>query len=165
MTSPEAVRYLSGNDEAPDDVSYGDWAVCRGPGAFIRGGTYIAASSDTDNRELAEDIIRTLTLDLEVLRRYTLDTGEMANNRQVMDELAKEASYGSALYGGQNDIAIFAAAADSLSYAERSPYDSALESIFLSSYLPYFGGGTEESAALSDFYGAVLERYPFLSDR
>ena len=165
MTPDEADEFLAAEGTDPESTAYGDWAVCVGPAPFVRGGDFIAASRETDNRELAADIIRTLTCDEEVLKKYALASGGAVNHMRVMEDLAGDSSFENPVFGGQNAAAVFSAAAGKISNTSGSPYDNSLKTIFLEAFLPFLEGRMEEGDALSQFYEAALERYPFLADR
>ena len=162
MTSEEAAEYI-GRD-APAD-SAGDFRVCRGPSSYMNGGRWLCAAAGTDNRNLAADILWTFTCDSEVMTRMSLETGMITNNSAAMDQIRTDLSYGNPLFGGQNDIAVYAAAAAACDAEDLTYYDRVLSEIFLEAYRPYFSGEIEEEEALNAFYRNAVERYPYLNER
>lgn len=161
LTSEEVRTWLTGDsNELEEHAGYG---ICRGPGCFMDGGSWICAAEGTDNRELAADIMRRLTCDQDIMRQMTLETGEMTNNKAAMRELAGDSSYGRSVFGGSNDIAVFAGTAERCDAEDLSYYDHALEDIFLENYRAYFSGKISEDEALQNFYSDVLERFPYLA--
>ncbi len=68
------------------------------------------AAQGTDNVSLVRDVMRTLTSDAATMKQITEDTQDYTNNEVAMMELANS-DFQSDFLGGQNHIALFAAAA------------------------------------------------------
>lgn len=142
---------------------YGDYAVCEGPQSYYWGGTWLCAAAGTDNAELIKSIMYTLTCDAKTLKQITLDTEDYTNSVDGMNEIANDPSYGSAFLGGQNHIALFAAAAPKIDMSRITPYDQLCNENFQTAFHDYFNGTVDKEAALANFYTAILEAYPELS--
>lgn len=149
---------LAGN--AGEELN-GQYAVCEGPQAYYWGGTWICAAQGTDNPELVADIMRKLTCDKDIAKQITIDTLDYTNNKAAMDELAQD--FSSEFLGGQNHIALFAAAAPNIDASKAGPYDQGLNESFQSAFKDYFTGVvSSKDEALENFYKSATEKYPAL---
>ncbi len=141
---------------------YGDWAVCEGPQNYYWGGTWICAATGTDNKTLVKDVMYTLTCDQATMKKITEDTQDYTNNMAAMNELANS-DFKSDFLGGQNHIALFAAAAPKIDMSNISPYDQGLNEEFQKAFKDYFDGNVSKEEALENFYTAATEKYPSLT--
>ena len=152
--------------EAPAEVGngiYGDYAVCEGPQAYYWGGTWICAATGTDNPTVIADIMKRLTCDTATMKQITIDTEDYTNNKAAMEEIANDPSYGSAFLGGQNHIALFAAAAPNIDCSNMSAYDQLCNENFQECMKDYFNGECDEATALNNFYAKMKDTYPELT--
>ena len=144
----------------------GGWAATEGPQGFYWGGTWICAAAGTDNPNLVADIMRKMTCDPTVMKDIVLKDNDFVNNRPVMEELANDTSYGSAVLGGQNALKMFCAGADNIDMANLTAYDQGLLGDFQTAMGDYINGSKEVptyEAALENFYTLALQRYPELT--
>ncbi|NMA66499.1 MAG: carbohydrate ABC transporter substrate-binding protein [Clostridiaceae bacterium] len=157
-----AVPVAEGGKKEVGNGIFGDWAVCEGPQSYYWGGTWICAAKGTDNISLVRDVMKTLTCDANTMKQITLDTEDYTNNKKAMNELANS-DYQSAFLGGQNHIALFAAAAPKIDMSNISKYDQGMNEEFQAAFKDYFDGTVTKDQALENFYNAVTEKYPNLS--
>lgn len=80
-----------------------------------------------------------------------------------MEEMAADESYGDAVLGGQNPLAMFCAGADKIDLSNMSIYDQGCNEEFQNAMKNYFEGNATYEEALDLFYKAVVEKYPELS--
>ena len=80
-----------------------------------------------------------------------------------MEEMAADESYGDAVLGGQNPLAMFCAGADKIDLSNMSIYDQGCNEEFQNAMKNYFEGNATYDEALDLFYKAVVEKYPELS--
>jgi len=145
-------------------ASKGGWAATEGPQGFYWGGTWICAATGTDNANLAADIMRKMTCDADVMKDIVLKDNDFVNNRPVMEELAKDASYKNEVLGGQNPLAMFCAGADKIDMANLTAYDQGLLGDFQTAMGDYINGNfASYDEALEQFYTLALQRYPELT--
>ncbi len=140
---------------------FGDWAVTEGPESYYWGGTWICAAKGTDNPSLVKDVMYQLTCDQETMKKITEDTQDYTNNMAAMEELANS-DFKSEFLGGQNHIALFAAAAPNIDMSNISKYDQGMNEEFQEAFKDYFDGVVTKEEALENFYTSVLEKYPNL---
>lgn len=156
-----AVPEAEGGKAEVGNGIFGDYAVCEGPQNYYWGGTWICAATGTDNIDLVRDVMKTLTCDASVMKQITLDTEDYTNNQAAMNELAGS-DYKSEFLGGQNHIALFAAAAPNIDMSNISKYDQGLNEEFQKAFKDYFDGNVSKEEALDNFYTAAIEKYPNL---
>ena len=141
----------------------GGWAATEGPQGFYWGGTWITAATGTDNPTLVADIMRTMTTNVDVMKEIVTADNDFVNNKPAMEEMAADESYGDAVHGGQNPLAMFCAGADKIDLSNMSIYDQGCNEEFQNAMKNYFEGKATYEEALDLFYKAVVEKYPELS--
>ena len=141
----------------------GGWAATEGPQGFYWGGTWITAATGTDNPTLVADIMRTMTTNVDVMKEIVTADNDFINNKPAMEEMAADESYGDAVLGGQNPLAMFCAGADKIDLSNMSIYDQGCNEEFQNAMKNYFEGTATYDEALDLFYKAVVEKYPELS--
>jgi len=141
---------------------FGDYAVCEGPAAYYWGGSWLCAAAGTDNKSLVCDIMRVLTCDQAVAKKITEDTQDYTNNMAAMEEIANS-DYSSDFLGGQNHIALFAAAAPNIDISNMGAYDQGLNESFQAKMHEYFKGEATKEEAEANFYTEAKEKYPDLN--
>ena len=141
----------------------GGWAATEGPQGFYWGGTWITAAAGTDNPTLVADIMRTMTTNVDVMKEIVTADNDFVNNKPAMEEMAKDESYGDAVLGGQNPLAMFCAGADKIDLSNMSIYDQGCNEEFQNAMKNYFEGNASLDDALDLFYKAVVEKYPDLT--
>ena len=142
---------------------FGDYAVCEGPQPYYWGGTWICAAAGTDNVETIKDVMLQLTCNKDIALAITNDTQDYTNNEAAMNELASS-DFQSAFLGGQNHIALFAAAAPAIDLSNISAYDQGCNENIQKAFKNYFDGNTDLDGAKAAFETAIKEVYPELTD-
>ncbi|WP_312644657.1 ABC transporter substrate-binding protein [Hydrogenoanaerobacterium sp.] len=156
-----ATPLADGGKEEVGNGIFGDYAVCQGPQSYYWGGTWLCAAKGSDNLDLVKEVMKTLTCDKETMKKITLDTQDYTNNKTAMGEIANS-DYKSEFLGGQNHIALFAEAAPKIDMSNIGDYDQGLNEELQGAFKDYFDGNVSKEEALSNFYTAVVEKYPNL---
>lgn len=141
---------------------FGDYAVVTGPQNYYWGGSWLCAAAGSDNLDLVQEIMRTMTCDVDTLTTITKDTQDFTNNEVAMDTLAADDTFASAFLGGQNHIKLFAESAKGIDMSNISPYDQGLNEEIQTAFRDYFNGTVDYDTALNNFYTACIEKYPDL---
>lgn len=141
---------------------FGDYAVIEGPQNYYWGGSWLCAAAGSDNLELVQEIMRTMTCDPETLITITKDRQDFTNNIEAMETLANDDNFASAFLGGQNHIKLFAESAKGIDMSNISPYDQGLNEGIQTAFRDYFNGTVDYDTALDNFYKAAIEKYPEL---
>ncbi len=145
------------------------WSICQGPDAYYWGGTWMCASASCSNTELAYNIMHTLTCDVDVMKTMAEKELNFANNKQAMEEYAKEFT-GSDTFdwldlGDENYFSMMVEFADAINVdvTKMTQYDQIIET-YQSSIAEWFNGTVaDKETALDNFYTAVTEKYQELS--
>ncbi|MCR5105634.1 MAG: protein kinase [Eubacterium sp.] len=154
------------NGENPDDGSrtfQGGWAATEGPQSFYWGGTWICASSDTDNSKVIADIMRKLTVDNTIMTDIVKQDNDFVNNKPAMTAAVNDSSFSFKPLGDQNPIGLFVEGADDIDLSNLSEYDQGCNESFQNSMKDYFVGNVSYEEALDLFYKSATEKYPELS--
>ena len=141
---------------------FGDYAVCYGPQNYYWGGSWLCAAQDSDNLDLVQEIMRTMTCDKETLTTITKDTQDFTNNIEAMEALGSDDNFASAFLGGQNHIKLFVESAKGIDMSNISPYDQGMNEEIQTAFMDYFNDVVDYDTALDNFYTAVIEKYPEL---
>ena len=152
--------------DGPQEVGngcFGDYAVCEGPQPYYWGGTWICAAAGTDNVATILDVMLKLTCDKEIALAITETTQDYTNCVSAMNELAAS-DYQSAFLGGQNHIALFAAAAPEIDMSNVSPYDQGCNEGIQTAFKDYFNGVIDLDTAKANFETLIMEKYPDLTE-
>ena len=104
-----------------------------------------------------------LATDKDTMKEIVEKDDDFANNKTVMDEMAKDPNYSSKVLGGQNPLDMYCEGVESISLDNISNYDSGCNSEFQSALTNYFEGNATLDEALDIFYTAVEEKYPELT--
>jgi hypothetical protein len=147
--------------KAVGNGSYGDFAFCKGPQGFSWGGTWICGAAGSDNIQLIHDIMYTLTCDEKTMTAIAKDMGDFTNNEKAMETVAKS-DYKNPFLGGQNHISFFLDSAKSIDKSHMSKYDQGMAETIQGAMADYYNGKVDEPTAWSNFYTAILEKYPNL---
>lgn len=155
---------LTGNVK-PDvtDGNYGDlgYKAVKGYQSWFWGGTWLTATAkaaaDANIKDTVSDIIKMMTTDTATLKALALKYGDFCNDKPAMDELAGSDEGNSALFGGQNVIAIYAASVEKADLSKASDYDQQICENFQNAFRGYFQGSKTAAAALEAFITALEE--------
>ncbi len=141
----------------------GRWAATEGPQGFCWGGTWITAATGTDNPTLVADIIRQLTTNVDIMTDIVKADNDFVNNKPAMEAMAADETYGDAVLGGQNALAMFCNGAEKCDKSKISPYDQGYTESIQQAMKNYFDGNATYEEALDLFYKSMTEKYPELT--
>lgn len=153
------INFSMHADEEGSVANAGKWAGCVGPQSFYWGGTWLCAANGTDNADLVKDIMYKFSCDEAVLKELVVDEDQFANNKNVMNEMAKS-DYTSEIMGGQNPLPMYCAGAEKIDLSNLSAYDQGCNEEFQNAMKNYFDGNASKEDALKLFYKAISEKYP-----
>lgn len=68
----------------------GDWAICRAPSSYELDGVWVAATKDCADRDLAEELLRYMTMEEGVLEDIAATRYIAVNNTTLMETLSAE---------------------------------------------------------------------------
>jgi hypothetical protein len=151
---------LNGNAKPDANGDLGYRAV-KGYASWFWGGTWLTATKkaadDANLKDTVADIITKMTTDTTILTALAKKYGDFCNDKPAMDALAKSDEGNSALFGGQNVIAIYAASVEKADLSKASDYDQQICENFQNAFRGYFQGSKTAAKALEDFIKALAE--------
>ncbi|MCR5231778.1 MAG: ABC transporter substrate-binding protein [Acholeplasmatales bacterium] len=139
---------------------FGKYRVCEGPASYFWGGTWLAAANGTDNKSFVAKLMKTLTCDATVAETITRETEDYTNNKTAMNKLANDSTYGSEFLGGQNHVALFAAAAPKIKMDKITIWDQGFNENIQGAFKDYFNGNATYDEAKKAFYNKFVKVYP-----
>ncbi len=157
------INFSMAADTEGSIANQGGWALTEGPQGFYWGGTWICAAKGTDNQTLVKDIILQMTTNKDILKEIVEKDSDCVNNKELLDELAADESFGNAVLGGQNPYAQLSAGAENVDMSNISFYDQGCNESFQGAMKNYFEGNATKDEALEQFYKEVEEKYPGLT--
>ena len=104
-----------------------------------------------------------LTTNEEIMTEIVKADNDFVNNKPAMEAMAADASYKSAVLGGQNPLPMYCAGAEKIDLSNLSAYDQGCNEEFQNAMKNYFDGNATLDEALDLFYTAVEEKYPELT--
>ena len=164
IDSKMAAYSLADSDEAPaaGNGVYGDFAVCRGPQPYCRGGVWILAAPSSDNLILDKEIMENLTSNSNLLYKIAQKENIFTNTITGMKKMASGDSSDPFL-GGQNPYEVYYECAAGLNVLPAGSYDRKMADSFRDTMLKFFTGKMEEDEAIDSFYKMVDKEYPELT--
>lgn len=157
------INFCMAADVEGSIANQGKWAATEGPQGFFWGGTWICAANGTDNASLVKDIMLKLTTDEGIMTDIVKADDDFVNNKPVMDTMAKDETYKSAVLGGQNPLGMYAKGVETIDLSNLSSYDAGCNQEFQTAITNYLEGNATLEEALELFHKAVVEKYPELS--
>ena len=117
----------------------GDFRLCTGPAKYHWGGSYMVASSQCKNKELAAFVMYTLTCDADFMAEYfggeklgadylgeeqKNGSSDFVNNKKAVEKIIAAGAGACKTLGDQNPVSFWADYAASMSIADGSAYDA-----------------------------------------
>lgn len=150
--------------EAGEDGStYGDWAMCAGPQNYYWGGTWLAATKDCSDKELAGKIIKAACCEKEVMKQICSVSLDYVNNKAAIAELSKEGKGTFDFLGGQDFLSYFSPLAEQIQVPPMRGEDFHIYTAMDDQVSAYAQGKKDKDTAINDFKDYVVSLYPYLS--
>lgn len=156
------------NDDGSVDTSqpmgtYGKWNMCQGPMPYYWGGTWLGATAECSDKEIAGKIMKTLCCNTDVMTKLAGETMDYVNNKKAMKTLADQGKGTYEFLGGQDYINAFLPLADDVDVSWMCAYDETLNDLFEVYLQDYQKGGKEIDDTLNEFKNAVRDTFPRLN--
>ena len=148
---------------AAGEGTYGDWAMCQGPQEYYWGGTWLAASQNCSDTELAGLIMKFMTCDTDNMYNIAADTLDYVNNKASVEKLIADGMGANDFIDGQDCLAVFADLAAKVDVSTMTAFDQNINSAFDVQVKEYALGNKDKDTAIADFKAAVLDLYPTLT--
>lgn len=139
-----------------------DWAICKGPGSFSWGGSYVCVAEGSDNLETAKNILLKLTCDEKIMEQMVIEGNVISNNKAVLEKISTDPDFNNDFLGGQNPFRVYLESANSISQKNITVYDYDLENLIEETMMDYFRESASLDQCWENFYSLVKEKYPEL---
>ena len=157
-------NFCMGVDDPASIAAKGGWGLCAGPQAHYWGGTWVCVADKSDNLATAANIVKTMTLDKDVLTKLVENENQDCNSKELADKYANDATFGNDILGGQNPYTIFSKAIGGIDVSNMSQYDQQFNETFQTYMDDYFDGKLTYDEAYEKFETAVKEKVPVLNN-
>lgn len=152
-------NFSMGNAHDAEKGCSGDWGLCVGPQSYFWGGTWLLASSQTDNPELVADIMNAFQSNEKILKQMVEIDSQFVNNTAINDSYTNDPNFGNEFLGGQNDWQIFAEGAKDIELKYSTGYDQLLNEKLQDNLKDYFKGTVDLDTAWNNYVKTINEAY------
>ncbi|PXV85680.1 ABC-type glycerol-3-phosphate transport system substrate-binding protein [Lachnotalea glycerini] len=143
--------------------TYGDWAMCAGPQPYYWGGTWLGATKDCSDKNLAGKIMKAATCDTEVMKNICKGSLDYVNNKEAIASLSEEGVGKFDFLGGQDFLSYFSPLAEEIELPAMCGEDFYITTAFDDQVTSYVNGDKDKETAVKDFKSYVVDLYPYLS--
>ena len=138
----------------------GSWGVCSGPAYGFGGGTFIGISSLSENKELAWEFIKFVTLNEETADWWIEKS--QGDTVSLISALNKHADDENPIYGGEKLYAFWLEQAEGIDYSKVTQYDKVIGDAWGNAITAVKQGLSTKEDAVNEFYDSVAATYPDL---
>ena len=89
-----SVTVSDGGKASEGNGSFGDWAICAGPGHWQRGGSLVCAAAGSPDTELSANLMRFLACDEGTMSEIAAKKDICVNNKTVLKKLSDAETQG-----------------------------------------------------------------------
>jgi len=139
----------------------GKWGMIQGPVEFSWGGTWLAATKNCSNKEIAGKIMKLLQ-DKESMSTIYTEFGDFPNNKAAVEELAgtdKENEELSKRFGGQKALEFFKDKAANIKVPEMCGEDLYANEQFNNLVSEFIAGKKDEAAVKEEFTKKMKDQF------
>jgi len=149
--------------EKVGEGTYGKWAMCQGPSTYYWGGTWLCATQNCADKELAGKIMKTLCCETDVMEKMAEETLDYVNNKEAVNNLSAAGKGAYDFLGGQDFLAVFSPLAENVDVSWMSAYDQKINDQLDVQVKEYAKGKKSKDEAIEAFKAGVLNDYPTLT--
>ena len=168
MTNSDGSQLWQAEGVTKDDdgnlsgPTFGKYNICQGPTGYFWGGTWLAASTKCDTKDLATEFVKFFTTDADTMQKYAEFTGDFTNNKVAMQAIIDAGTNKNDLLGGQDQFAVLADGANNIKMDGLiTEYDSKIKSCLNTAVQDYIAGtyATKEEA-VDAFKKSAVATFP-----
>jgi multiple sugar transport system substrate-binding protein len=127
----------------------GDWGLCRGPGSFFWGGTWLGICTQSKNKNAAWEFIRFVTLNRDTLEWWASETGDIVSSISVGNKIMK--GFTDPVLGGQNSYGFFTREALRINGSSAWAYPPEIQNDMINALGLYAAGTLGKDEALAQW--------------
>lgn len=150
-------------DKSKDMGTYGKWNMCQGPMPYYWGGTWLGATTECSDKEIAGKIMKALCCDTEVMTKMAEETMDYVNNKKAMKTLSDQGKGSYEFLGGQDYINAFLPLADNVDVSWMCAYDKSLNDLFEVYLKDYQKGNKKLEETITEFKEKIKDTFPRLN--
>lgn len=139
----------------------GIWGLCEGPAYGFGGGTFIGISEQSENKELAWEFVKFVTLNEETADWWIEESN--GDTVSLISAIEKHAEDENAVYGGQKTFAFWLEQAEGIDYSKVTQYDKAIGDAWGNAITAVKTGEKSKEDAVNEFYDVIASTYPDLT--
>ncbi|TYQ16452.1 UNVERIFIED_CONTAM: ABC-type glycerol-3-phosphate transport system substrate-binding protein [Acetivibrio alkalicellulosi] len=147
------------DEEANPMATAGEWGLAEAPTPYSWGGTWFGMYSGSNNKELAWEFIKFLTIDEEQAEKHARASGDFTSNLAVIEKLANDDSFLHPLIN-QNPYAFYLPMVDSFRGELLTQYDGTIEDAFQNAMDSYLAGNLDRDGMFRQFKNQVKDDFP-----
>lgn len=168
MTNSDGSQLWQAEGVTKDDdgnlsgPTFGKYNICEGPTGYFWGGTWLAASTKCNTKDLATEFVKFFTTDADTMQKYAEFTGDFTNNKVAMQAIIDAGTNKNDLLGGQDQFAVLADGANNIKMDGLiTEYDSKIKACLNTAVQDYIAGtyATKEEA-VDAFKKSVVATFP-----
>ncbi len=168
MTNSDGSQLWQAEGVTKDDdgnlsgPTFGKYNICQGPTGYFWGGTWLAASTKCDTKDLATEFVKFFTTDADTMQKYAEFTGDFTNNKVAMQTIIDAGTNKNDLLGGQDQFAVLADGANNIKMDGLiTEYDSKIKSCLNTAVQDYIAGTyATKDEAVDAFKKSVVATFP-----
>ena len=168
MTNSDGSQLWQAEGVTKDDdgnlsgPTFGKYNICEGPTGYFWGGTWLAASTKCDTKDLATEFVKFFTTDADTMQKYAEFTGDFTNNKVAMQAIIDAGTNKNDLLGGQDQFAVLADGANNIKMDGLiTEYDSKIKSCLNTAVQDYIAGTyATKDEAVDAFKKSVVATFP-----
>lgn len=132
----------------------GNWGLAKAPAPYMWGGTWFGIYSGSENKELAWEFIKFLTLDEEQSIAWAKQSGDFISNLAAIEKLSTDEEMISKTVN-QNPYEFFGPMIEGINGKIITQYDDQITNAFQTAMLSYLAGNTTEDQMWAQFKDQV----------
>lgn len=142
--------------------TYGLWNICQGPEPYYWGGTWIVATKECSDADLAGKIMKTLCCDTATMLQMSEDGLDFMNNREVMRKVSDSGMGCDDFLNGQDFVQVFSDVSEHIDVSCMGQYDAEINALFDLQVMQYAWEDKKKEEVIADFKSTVYDKFPSL---
>lgn len=106
----------------------GDWGVINGPAPYYWGGTWLGVNSQSDNKEMAKEMVKYFSTDEEFLTQWVKEKNDYVASKKIMEKVTANVS--NDFLAGQNPYEVFLKDSQEINGKLLTSYDQEMDRIY-----------------------------------
>lgn len=148
------IPWIIDVNQSDANKNTGNWGLAEAPAPYTWGGTWFGMYSGSQNKELAWEFIKFITLDAEQSVAWAKQSGDFVSNIAAIETLSKDAEMISKTVN-QNPYEFFGPMISSINGKIITQYDDQITNAFQDAMLSYLAGNLTKDQMWAQFKDQV----------